>query len=347
VDRRIIGAAVFFSACWISASTLIKFGRVQAFLPSGDWTVWFRGVGMLWAIVITGTFVILLLYSRLDRPVSPGRRQFFKAAQGAILAAPAVLTGHGVLVGRKAFQLREVDIALPHLPRDLQGLRILHLSDLHMSPFFGKEDLIRVIDMANETNPHLAVVTGDLVTGPRDPLELCLQQLSRLKTGVGVLGCLGNHEIFARAQARTKTLGARLGMNFLRHESQILRFGESKLNVVGVDYQPFRTPYLTGAEKLTRPDSVNLLLSHNPDVFEAAAAKGYALTLAGHTHGGQITVEILHQWANVARMFTPYVHGLYRKEASSLYVTRGIGTVGIPARLGAPPEITVIRLCAS
>jgi predicted MPP superfamily phosphohydrolase len=89
---------------------------------------------------------------------------------------------------------------------------------------------------------------------------------------------------------------------------------------------------------------LNILLSHNPDVFPVAARQGYHLTLAGHTHGGQVAVEILDQTINPARFFTPYVRGLYRLDHRAAYVTRGIGTIGIPARIGVPPEITLIRL---
>ncbi|HOK44916.1 MAG TPA: hypothetical protein PLK67_03235, partial [Bryobacteraceae bacterium] len=105
--------------------------------------------------------------------------------------------------------------------------------------------------------------------------------------------------------------------------------------------------YLVGAEKLLSPGAVNVLLSHNPDVFDVAARQGYDLTIAGHTHGGQVTVEILHQTLNVARFYTPYVYGLYRKGPSAIWVTRGIGTVGMPARIGAPPEVALLRLCAT
>jgi predicted MPP superfamily phosphohydrolase len=92
------------------------------------------------------------------------------------------------------------------------------------------------------------------------------------------------------------------------------------------------------------PGAVNVLLSHNPDVFPAAVRQGYNLVIAGHTHGGQVTVEILDQSINAARFFTPYVYGLYRQGNAAAYVTRGIGTIGIPARIGAPPEITLLRL---
>jgi predicted MPP superfamily phosphohydrolase len=102
--------------------------------------------------------------------------------------------------------------------------------------------------------------------------------------------------------------------------------------------------YLNGAERLVLPGATNLLLSHNPDVFPVAAAKGFPAVLAGHTHGGQVQVEILNQSLNVARFITPFVYGLYREAASCVYVTRGIGTIGMPARIGAPPEIALLRL---
>jgi predicted MPP superfamily phosphohydrolase len=89
------------------------------------------------------------------------------------------------------------------------------------------------------------------------------------------------------------------------------------------------------------------LLSHNPDVFPVAAQKGFDLTLAGHTHGGQINVEILGENLNVADFFTPYTKGLYTSGSSSVYVNSGLGTIGMPVRIGAPPEITLIRLCSS
>ena len=90
-----------------------------------------------------------------------------------------------------------------------------------------------------------------------------------------------------------------------------------------------------------------MLLSHNPDVFPVAAAQGWQVTLAGHTHGGQVNVELLGGQYNVMRFFTPYVYGLYREGTSSIYVSRGLGTVGAPIRLGAPPEVNLIRLCAT
>lgn len=157
---------------------------------------------------------------------------------------------------------------------------------------------------------------------------------------------MGNHERYAFAEDHAAVEGARHGIRFLRGEAQLLRFGNAVINLAGVDYQSKRysKPYLKGMDRLIVPGATNILMSHNPDVFPVAARQGYDLTIAGHTHGGQVTVEILEQTLNPARFFTPFVYGLYRLGDSAAYVTRGIGTIGVPARIGAPPEISVLRL---
>src|SRR5262249_48318117 len=112
----------------------------------------------------------------------------------------------------------------------------------------------------------------------------------------------------------TAQAAARFGVRFLRGQRETLRFGNSVVNLAGIDYQPWseRRNYLAGKEKLVTPGAINVLLSHNPDVFPAAAHQGYNLVLAGHTHGGQISVEILDQYINPARFFTPFIYGTYR-----------------------------------
>jgi hypothetical protein len=223
---------------------------------------------------------------------------------------------------------------------------MVQVTDIHLSPFLSESEFARVIDMANETRAHLALVTGDLITRRGDPLDACLRQLARLRAEAGVLGCLGNHEVYAGTENYVTTQGRRMGLEFLRRQAKLLQFGATKINFAGVDYQKMHTPYLVGAERLIVPGVTNVLLSHNPDVFPVAAAQGYDLTISGHTHGGQVDVEILHQHLNVARFFTPYVRGLYQENKSSIYVSTGVGTIGAPVRLGAPAEVSLIRLCA-
>jgi predicted MPP superfamily phosphohydrolase len=240
-----------------------------------------------------------------------------------------------------------VDILIPGLPPSLNGLKLVQLSDIHLSPFVSEALLERSIALANETKAHIALVTGDLISRQGDPLDTCLKHLRRLRSDAGTFGCHGNHEVYAGSEEYTTIEGARHGINFLRMQSQPLRFGDAELNLVGVDYQRRERGYLRGVEDLVLPGATNILLSHNPDVFPVAASQGFDLTLSGHTHGGQVNVEILDHRVNLARFYTPYVYGRYKLDGRSIFVTRGIGTVGAPARLGAPPEVALIRLCAS
>ena len=116
--------------------------------------------------------------------------------------------------------LREQDLEFPGLPKDLDGLRLVQLTDIHLSPFLTERELARAVDMANETRAHLALVTGDLITTARDPLDTCLRQLSRLRADAGVFGCLGNHEVYANAEDYVEQQGARLGIHYLRRRAE-------------------------------------------------------------------------------------------------------------------------------
>ena len=272
------------------------------------------------------------------------RRAVMNGLAKAAIAAPFAIAGYGTFIGRDQFQLREIEMAFPNLPPSLDGLRIAQITDIHAGPYLTLKEVERVVAMANETRPHLAVVTGDLITETGDPLEETIKRLATLKADAGIWGCMGNHEEFASCENFTETYGRKLGIEFLRHSGQRLRFGDSDLALSGVDYQAQSQSYLVGVEDLVRPDAFNLLLSHNPDVFPKAAALGYDLVLGGHTHGGQVTVEIVEQWVNAGLFFTPYVAGEYRLPNSALYVSRGIGTVNLPMRVGALPEVTLVRL---
>jgi len=307
-------------------------------------------VALAYLLASTALFVMYgileLVKHHLDADVDPGRRRALNAAGGVLMATPLAVMGYGSLVQRTDFRVRELDAPVPGLPEDLDRLRVLQLSDIHLSAFLSEAELSRVIDASMELRPNLIVVTGDLISGRGDPLDACIRQLARLKADAGMFGCMGNHERYAGAEDYTEQAARKVGIRFLRSESQQLRFGSATLNLAGVDYQSLagKKDYLRGAETMIVPGAVNVLLSHNPDVFPVAAQQGYNLLLAGHTHGGQVNIEILDQSINPARYATPFVYGLYRSRTATAYVTRGIGTIVIPTRIGAPPEISVLRL---
>lgn len=336
-------AFLFAAACVIAVGSY--FPGARRFGPLSPVLQWFRGVALGWALASLFAYVAMLMCRRVPE-FSPERRGFIRAAGAVAVAAPFGVVGYGTFIQRTAFRVNEVEVPVANLAPDLNGLRIAHLSDIHLSPFLSEQELARAIGLANETKPHVAVVTGDLITSEGDPLHACLRQLARLRPEAPTLGCLGNHEIYARCEDEAERAGRRLGLQFLRRANRVLRFGNAVLNVAGVDWQ--RGPrMLAGAEKLLIPNAMNLMLCHNPNGFDPAVKQGWDLTLSGHTHGGQLALELADQRLNVARFFTNYVYGLYRNGSKSVYVTRGIGTVGLPARLGAPPEVALIRLCAT
>jgi predicted MPP superfamily phosphohydrolase len=177
-----------------------------------------------------------------------------------------------------------------------------------------------------------------------------VQALSDLKAPFGVFGCLGNHENYTETQDSITRLFSAERIHILRQERVPLQIGGEALNLIGVDFQgrhgsPLPTDvYLPGVERLMMPDTVNILLTHNPNSFDRAAQLGIDVSLAGHTHGGQLSLEFAHRGLALGHWDYPYFSGWYEKTGSQLYVNRGIGTIGFPIRLGARPEITVLEL---
>jgi uncharacterized protein len=340
--RAVIYAATLLCLALYGAGFLMLYYRVYSHFPVGVVT-WTQGSALITGLCVMGMAVIGAALRRV--PFREDRREAFRTAGALVMSTPAVVTAFGIL-HRADFRLSEVRVPVPGLAHDLDGLRIVQVSDIHLSAFLSEKQLERAIDMANETRAHIALMTGDLITRLGDPLDVCIRQIARLRADAGVFGCMGNHEAYASVEAYTAAEAARRGVQFLRFQAAPLRFGSAVLNLAGVDYQPSNGHYLRGAERLMAPGCLNVLLSHNPDVLPVAAEQGWNLTVSGHTHGGQIGVEILHHNISPARYYTPYVRGLYRIDHAAGYVSTGLGTVGLPVRLGAPAEVSLIRLCA-
>jgi predicted MPP superfamily phosphohydrolase len=314
----------------------------------------------------------------------PSRRYFFRAATAAAGAAPFLTAMYGFAAERLNYQVRRIEIPIPKLPSGLDGMQIVQISDIHLSGYMSRGQVRRAVDMANNLGADLAVVTGDLITGIGDPIEDCVDEVRHLRAPLGVWGCNGNHEIYARAEDRAAYLYSQAGMKMLRQENAQLTFNGAQFNLIGVDYQRERTnrgqrqQMLAHVEPLVRRDMPNILLSHNPNTFNRAAELGIELSLAGHTHGGQIQVEILDHRLSPARFITDYIAGLYQRPLfapapteragtvltpsrkfspplfppqssamAHIYVNRGLGTVGAPVRLGVPPEISFLVLRAA
>lgn len=291
---------------------------------------------------------------RPNRPdlASPGRRHFLGRSTAVVAGAPFVAGAYGLLHGRLNLETTGPTIRLPKLPRAFEGFRICQLSDIHIGPFMPAEEIRKYAAIANAQKADLIVLTGDFVTFDSATKRPVVEALSGLRAPFGVWGCLGNHDLWTAVEDSITQLFRQVDIRMLRGANVPITRGPDLLNLIGVDFQSPRrfgpTPatgrLLANIEPLIDRDRVNILLSHNPDTFDRAAELNIDLSLAGHTHGGQVSLEFIDPNIAPSRLVTPYVAGWFQKPGGQLYVNRGIGTIFIPMRIGAPPEITVYTL---
>jgi predicted MPP superfamily phosphohydrolase len=277
------------------------------------------------------------------------RRVFLRRAGiGASLALGGGTSLYGFAIGSHDYVIEDVPIRLPRLPRALDGYTIAQLSDVHLGTFVRDREIRAARDLARRARADLLVLTGDLLD--HDPRYL--PELGRLVRALadaaprdGIVAILGNHDYYAGADDVVATLRA-AGVRVLRNEATTLGDAGGRIALCGVDdvWAP-RNGYGPGADlpatlAQTDPDHARVLLCHNPELFPTAAAH-VDLQLSGHTHGGQVNPIV-----RPIDLFQPFAAGHYVRGASQLYVNRGFGTVGPPARVGAAPELTRITLVA-
>jgi len=283
---------------------------------------------------------------------SPARRGFLEHAAAVATAAPFVAGAYGLLYGRLNLETTAQTIRLPRLPRAFEGFRICQISDIHIGPFMPVDEIRKYVAIANAQKAEMVALTGDFVTFDPDTQQAVVEALSGLRAPFGVWGCLGNHDMWTGVEDSITELFRQAGIRILRGAGVPIAAGGESFNLIGVDFQsehrfgpsPAVSNLLGNIVGLIDRDRVNILLSHNPDTFDRAASLGIDLSLAGHTHGGQAALEFISPELAPSRLVTPYVSGWFQKPGGQLYVNRGIGTVFVPIRAGAPPEITVYKL---
>jgi len=232
-------------------------------------------------------------------------------------------------------------IYLRRLPRALDGLRIVQLSDIHHSPFTGSTQIKRAIETANSLEPDLIALTGDYVSHERDYAAPCAEMLSRLRARYGVYAVLGNHDHWTDAALITD-LFRLAGIRMLINEGMRFELKGSAFWLAGVDDTMVGLEDLSLALAGSRQDEMKLLLAHNPIILRRAARAGVDLVLSGHTHGGQVTLR--SERSASGRPRRRLLRGLGRQGETQIYVTRGLGTVVLPIRYGCPPEVSLLEL---
>src|SRR6266568_2660088 len=237
------------------------------------------------------------------------------------------------------------EIQLRRLPKELDGFRIVHLSDFHYGPLTNSKHLERAVEAANDLHPDLVALTGDYISHDRAYAAPCAEIVGRLRARHGVYAILGNHDHWTDAKLISDLFRAE-GVKMLINEGiRIDARGES-FWLAGVDDTMVGLEDLPLALAGSCDSEFRLLLAHNPIILRRAARAGVDLVLSGHTHGGQVTLR--SERGDSGKPRRRLLRGLGRQGETQIYVTRGLGTVILPIRYGCPPEVSLLELlCAS
>jgi len=346
-----VAAALSFVLWVLTATRLRTLARDP---PRPRWVVrfWDEPIFCHWAACVFGLLLLVLaalclgvvLVTGVSLPPAPFRPGRVGLSELGLLAYGAgfALSAWGTWGERRRLRVRTLEIPIAGLDPALDGLRVAHLSDLHIGGFDSVAEGRRWVDRANALTPDIVAVTGDLVTSGTHWYEDAAEVIGRLRGRRGVFVSLGNHDQWDAP--KLVTLLERSGARVLRNAWQLVDAAEGAIVVAGLDDRYTKRDDLALTLDGRPPGVPTVLLAHYPESFSAAAGYGVALVLSGHTHGGQIGVPFFAERLHLGMLTRHASRGLYRRGASTLFVSAGLGTTGPPLRLGIPPEIALFIL---
>ena len=297
-------------------------------------------------------FALILLPVPLRLVGANGVGEFAVVAGGALAAA----TGFGSIlwgfvVGQRRLTVEDVSLSVARLPEAFHGLRIVHLTDLHIGRQLRAPRLRGFLERANALEPDLIVLTGDIFDFDPSFIEEGCRELDALTAPLGVYAVLGNHDVYTGADAVTEGLRRLTSMRLLRNEWVWIERGQDRLALLGVDdpgrgwtERDSKHPDLDTLVAEAPSDVPRILLAHRPSYFRHAASHGIDVVLSGHTHGGQISLPRPFTHHNISRFIAHWTRGLFEENGTLLYVSRGLGVAGPPVRLNCPREIAHLKL---
>jgi hypothetical protein len=335
-----------FTGPWVAWQLLgwIFLGLVVLYL-AGKSILWLVGKLERWQL---GRVDPVVAFELSDAPaVRLSRRQFLARATYAYAAAGAAVSTYGIWSAYRPPVLTRRTLTFPDLPPEFDGLTVLHLSDLHAGIHLGEDEMQAIVAQANALRPDLILQTGDMIDISPRYIPAYVRAFRDLTAPLGCVTVLGNHDHYTGVAAVAR--GVRdAGHVLVRNGCHVIERGGAPLALVGID-DPDNwkadDPQLAFVDRALRaapPEAFKILLAHRPGAWDSGVPRGIPLTLAGHIHGGQFYLPVLG-WS-AGRLITKYVMGHFQRGASQLYVSRGIGVVGIPIRVFVPPEIELFTL---
>ncbi len=317
-------------------------------------TLYLVGKGVLWTVrrasfVVRGRPNEAPDVRRTTDDARVSRRQFLARATYAYGAVGVGFSAYGIWSAERLPSVTRRTLIFPDLPPALNGLRIAHLSDVHAGIHMSEEKMREIVKQTNTLGADLIVQTGDMIDISQSFIPDYVRAFRDLRAPLGVVTVLGNHDRYTGQDAVIRGVKD-AGQVFVKNGVHVIERGGAALALVGID-DPHawraddpQDDDIDAALRLTpsAKDAFRILLAHRPGAFDGAAPRGIPLTLAGHIHGGQFYLPVIG-WSP-GRLITKYVMGHFTQGASQLYVSRGIGVVGVPLRVFVPPEIALFEL---
>jgi uncharacterized protein len=315
-------------------------------------SIWIGVLLLLLVTLVAGDVIrgLATVGSRLmgTPPADPERRVALSRLFALVVVGlTGGLTLWAVRSGLARVAVREVDVRLRRLPKELDGTTIVQLTDVHVGTTIRRDFIEEIVERTNALNPDVIAITGDLVDGSVEDLREHVAPLGQLKARFGVYFVTGNHEYYSGADEWIAEL-TRLGIRVLRNERVVVGGPAASFDLCGIDdaqaaqFGGDHGADLARACQGRDPTRELVLLAHQPRAVFEAEKHGVGLQLSGHTHGGQIW-----PWKYMVRLQQPVVSGLATFGETQVYVSNGTGYWGPPMRLAAPAEITRVRLSAA
>lgn len=284
-------------------------------------------------------------------PPQTTRRDFLRTGAKLSVGAALAAGSYGAFFERQHVVVRHVEIPLTRLPEALDGLRIAQLSDLHYHPEFSAGVIRKAVEYVNQLNPDVLVLTGDYVTlsefrsedpGAAKAASPCAELLAPLRPKLGIYAVLGNHDSFTDPSYVSGALTER-GIHVLANEAAPIEKDGRRIWIAGIADALGGFPDFDATLRRIPHKEPVVLLAHEPDVADEATKFPVDLQLSGHSHGGQIRLPFLPPLA-LPRLGRKYPMGLRKVGQMALYTNIGLGTIGVPVRILAAPEVTLLTL---